>query len=609
MAILGHYYSVEAIPMRFRSFLSFFITLTLTLSVAQLATAQSGSSQRNTGSSGSSALSPGGDGIYYVDEIGIRIATESTPFEGFVDENEYIIGAQDVISIEAHGTIPITWRGMVVNAEGYLVIPTVGNVRIGDLSLAQAKSRITELVVQRIRTDKVTVTLEMPKPVIIHVVGDLSSPGRYTFPAHSRLDHAVINLLVGFTLTQEADSDEPVLQRRSYTVSSRPIGLPFSQDGAPFDLTQFNLRNMVIKHRDGSETNADLLAYLNGGVMKSNPYLRDGDVIMVRRTDRLSAKISMSGAVKSAFTSDFRNDDTVQYLLNVAGGYDIEADTSHFFVARLIDGAIERIRVDGSPTSNDTFILHPNDRVIVPRRTERSMDNQSVWISGEISAPGSYPIQDNATSLYEVVQVAGNITERALQAGVFIERSEITDFYKSFGWSEQQLLERTGDQFLESLDYIRQERTLNTRFIFVDLRDEAKARQIILKDGDRIHVPNDNKSILVMGQANKTGYYPVTPGFTPADYIQMAGGYAYGAQTDRTFIIKAGSREWYKPGVVPIESGDIIFIDRVPVDQFQAKRSHDLQKRQLRLTTYQIAFSTVTTLVSVVLTYIALSKQ
>jgi len=609
MAILCHYYSVEAIPMRFRSFLRFFLTLTLTLSVAQLATAQSGTSQRNTGSSGSSALSPGGDGIYYVDEIGIRIATESTPFEGFVDENEYIIGAQDVISIEAHGTIPITWRGMVVNAEGYLVIPTVGNVRIGDLTLAQAKSSITELVVQRIRTDKVTVTLEMPKPVIIHVVGDLSSPGRYTFPAHSRLDHAVINLLVGFTLTQEADSDEPVLQRRSYTVSSRPIGLPFSEDGAPFDLTQFNLRNMVIKHRDGSETNADLLAYLNGGVMKSNPYLRDGDVIMVRRTDRLSAKISMSGAVKSGFTSDFRNDDTVTYLLNVAGGYDIEADTSHFFVARLIDGAIERIRVEGAPTSNDTFILHPNDRVIVPRRTERSMDNQSVWISGEISTPGSYPIQDNATSLFEVVQVAGNITERALQAGVFIERSEINDFYRSFGWSEQQLLERTGDQFLESLDYIRQERAMNTRFLFVDLRDEAKARQIILKDGDRIHVPNDHKSILVMGQANKTGYYPITPGFTPADYIQMAGGYAFGAQTDRTFIIKAGSREWYKPGVVPVESGDIIFIDRVPVDQFQAKRSHDLQKRQIRLTTYQIAFSTVTTLVSVVLTYIALSKQ
>ncbi len=605
--------------MRFRSFFRLTI-LTVFVLVSQLAYAQSSSSQRSGSSSSSSnTMSPGGDGLYYVDEVGIRIATESSPFEGFVDENQYIIGAQDIISVEVHGTIPMTWRGMVVNAEGYLIIPTIGNVHVGDITLAEAKERVKQAISERIRSDKVLVTLEMPKPVNIHVVGDLSSPGRYTFPAHSRLDHAIINLLVGFTLTQEEDSDEPVLQRRSYSISSRPIGQPFPEDGQPFDLSQFNLRNMVIKHRDGSEFNADLLAYLNGGVIESNPYLRDGDIVMIRRSDRLSPKISMSGAVKSGFASDFRNDDTVAYLLNVAGGYDIEADSSHFFVARMMGDTIERIRVEGSATANDSFVLHPNDRIIIPR-SERSKDNQSVWISGEVATPGSYPIVEHKTSILDVVNATGGLTNRSLPAAVFIERTMTNDFFYSFGWSEQQMMERTSDLFQDGFDYLRLERALSTRFIFVDLRDEVRAKQIILKNGDRIHIPNDEKTVLVMGQVNKTGYYPYTEGMGVQEYIQIAGGYSISAEQDRTFIIKAGSREWRKPGETQVESGDIVFVDRIPTDEFLANRtfelqkntadrSYELQKSQQRLTRYQIAFSTVTTLVSVVLTYIALSNQ
>lgn len=608
MAIFNFYYSKIEIHMRFR-FILRFTALAILVLISHQAFAQSGSSQRSgSNTSGAATMSLGGEGLYYVDEVGIRIATESSPFEGFVNENEYIVGAQDILSVEVHGTIPMTWRGMVVNAEGYLIIPTIGNVFVGDVTLAEAKERVKHAIVEKIRSDKVLVTLEMPKPVNIHVVGDLSSPGRYTFPAHSRLDFAVVNLLVGFTSKKEEDSEEPVLKLRSYTISSRSIGQPFTEDVQSFDLSQFNLRNMVIKHRNGSETNADVLAYLNGGVIASNPYLRDGDIIMIRRTDKLAPKISMSGAVKSGFTSDFRNDDNVAYLLNVAGGYDIEADSTHFFVARMMGDSIERIRIEGSASTNDSFMLHPNDRVIVPR-TERSKDNQSVWISGEVVTPGSYPIVENKTSIFDVLNTTGGLTSRSLPSAAFIERTMPNDFYYSFGLSEEQMMERTSDQLLDGLDYLRLERELSSRFLFVDLRDETRARQIMLKNGDRIHVPNDEKTVLVMGQVNKTGYYPYSEGMDAQGYIQFAGGYTLSAEIERTFIIKAGSREWRKPGETKVESGDIVFIDRQPTDEFIASRTYKLQKSQQRLQTVQVALSTVATLVSVVLTYIALSNQ
>lgn len=603
------YYSEIEIHMRFRSILRLTV-LSVFVLLSHQAFAQSGSSQRSGANSSISAtMLPSGDGLYYIDEVGIRIATESSPFEGFVDENQYVVGAQDIISVEVHGTIPMTWRGMVVNAEGYLIIPTIGNVHVGDVTLAEAKERVRQAISGRIRSDKVLVTLEMPKPVNVHVVGDLTSPGRYTFPAHSRVDYAIINLLVGFTMNTDEDSDEPTLIRRGYVLSNRPVGEQYV-DGAiePFNLSHYNLRNMSIQHRNGKVTKADVFAYLNGGVLEFNPYLRDGDVIVVHKTDRYAPKISVSGSVKKAFTSDFRNDDTVSHLVNVSGGLNNEADSTHFFVARLIDGEIERIRVEGSASYNTTFMLHPNDRVVIPR-AERSKENQSVWISGEVNTPGNYPIQDGKTTILQVVSAAGSLNDKALLSGVFIERTEPNEFNYSYGSSEQQLLERTGNQFEDGLDYIRQERALSSRFIFVDLRDQQRASQITLKNGDRIHIPSDQKTVLVMGQVNKTGYYPHADGMDVNGYIQLAGGYAFSAEIGRTFIVKSGSREWMRPGETTIESGDIIFIDRTPTDQFLAKRTYDLQKRQQRMQIYQFAFSTVATLASVILTYIALSNK
>jgi polysaccharide export outer membrane protein len=577
------------------------------------AIAQSNSPQRSGSNNTSNTfLSPNENAIYYVDDVGLRIAADSPSLEGFIDESTYFLGAKDIISIEIRSTIPVSWRGLVVNAEGYLGIPTVGNIKVADMSLLEAKDVIKEMISKSFRADEIIVILELPKQVHVHIVGDFNYPGRYAFPANSRLDQAVINLLVGYTSTKVQGSDETVVQRRSFYFGGRSLDYTISGD---FDLSSYNLRNLTIIHRDGKITNADLFAYLNSGIMKSNPYLRDGDLLTLRRTDTFAPKISISGAVKSGFTTDFRNDDTINHLITVAGGYAVDADTTHFFVTRIVNGKVEQIRVDNSPISLDQFILRHNDRIVIPRN-EASRVNQSVWISGEVRMPGNYPIVENETTFDEVLSLAGNMTDRALPTAIFIERSQSNEFYEKFGWSELQVIRRSGNLLEESLEYIQQERSLATRFIFVNPQKNNKIEQVTLRDGDRIHVPRNDNQVLLMGQVKRTGYYPIYANYGVMDYIRLADGLTLAAELERIFIIKAGSRDWFRPGEVSIESGDIIFVDRNIVDNFQANRTYFIEKEQLRLqrsqqklTTFQVILSAVATITSATLTYIALTKD
>ena len=573
--------------------------------------AQNNSTQRpGNNNTGGSFVSPNGDAIYYVDDVGLRIASESPSLEGFIDQSSYYLGAKDILSIEIRSTIPVSWRGLVVNAEGYLAIPTVGNIKVGDLSLLDAKLAIKKLISERYRADDIVVILELPKQAHIHVVGDFNNPGRYAFPANTRLDQAIINLLVGFTSTEVEGSENPVVQRKSFYFGGR--SLDYIGTGE-FDLSVYNLRNLEIKHRDGKTTNADLFAYLNGGILSSNPYLRDGDLLTIRRSDAFTPKISISGAVKSGFSADFREDDTVSGLIHIAGGYNADADTTHFFVTRVIDGEIQQLKVDRSDASSAGFELMYNDRIVIPR-SNRQSNNQSVWISGEVNMPGNYPIIENVTTFDDVIQLAGNITDEALSTAVFIERSRSNDFYEKFGWSELQMIQRSGDLLLESMDYIQQERSLATRFIFVNPLENNE--RVTLRNGDKIHVPRNDEQVLIMGQVKRTGYYPIYSNYSVMDYIRLADGLTLAAESDRIFIIKAGSRDWYKPGEVSIESGDIIFVDRNIVDTFQENRSYllekeqlNLQRKQQRLTSFQVILSAVATITSAALTYIALTRE
>ena len=109
-------------------------------------------------------------------------STSSTIFndqlmEGSVDANKYIVGPNDIFSLGIWGIVnqPIP---LSVSPEGSLIIPSVGEVGVSGLTLADAKEKVIAAVKKRFISAVVTLTLISPRRFLVTVTG----VGQGTYP-------------------------------------------------------------------------------------------------------------------------------------------------------------------------------------------------------------------------------------------------------------------------------------------------------------------------------------------------------------------------------------------------------------------------------------------
>ena len=165
-----------------------------------------------------------------------------------------------------------------------------------------------------------------------------------------------------------------------------------------------------------------------------------------------------------------------------------------------------------------------------------------------------------------MLQIAGGLENNALASAAYLIResanqrgvSSVTDINMT-------LLSKSYDQYLEGFDYLELEEILSANRMAIDLTNNQTLSEVTLQDGDRIYVPKDDRSIRIMGQVNNPGFYAYQSEQSVTGYLQRANGMTIAADKERIFIIKAGSRSWYNPDNTNIESGDIIFVDRIPL--------------------------------------------
>jgi polysaccharide biosynthesis/export protein len=584
-----------------------FLVLLLFIQLLSTSTVNAQNDARGRSTGGGDVSSSGA--IYFVDEVGTRMVSDGMPLEGYVDAETYILGSMDIITVVIRGAAPATFRGLVVNSEGILIIPTIGSISVKDLTLSTARDLIIDLVRENYRSDNIVVTLEKPKPITVHVSGEVLMPGRSQYPANTRLDGAVIPTIVGYERDgiNEMPGQAVQMRRKRFQVTQRPIGSLQEDPAKVEDLSLYDLRNITVRNRNGNELNIDLLSYYLSGNLEGNPYLLDGDAVIVHRRNMNTPRVSVGGAVKYPFEAGYRSDDTLLNIFKIAGGYMDRSDTTFVLISRLTEQGVETIRLTGSVYDNSELSLQPNDRIIIPTKQE-PFGNHSVWISGEFNNPGNYAISDGSTTLREILKLSDGPTNRALLRGAYLHRNNVSDFYKTYGLYENTLLRRTSDQVEEGLEYLDHELSVSDKFMFIDLTDESLLDKIKLFDGDRLHIPRDDGMIRVLGQVNKTGFYPLISSGNVQTYLSQAGGLTISANPDRVFVIKAGGLQWHKASETSIESGDIIFVDRNPYDTFEGKRNYELQERQLKNARYQLLFATVGALSSLLLAYAALIR-
>ena len=555
---------------------------------------------------------------YYVDEAGLQLAVNATPLDNFIDPNTYILGPYDVISLQGIGLTEFSYRAVLVNALGDIVIPIAGKINLKGLTFSEAEAKVKEHFSTYVLDTEVFLTLDRPRPVNIHIGGNIPNPGRYVVPAGTRYDA----LISGFEIGENIISPLVNVENSQQIISTRQTisGINFdrlsatqSEEGEISDsrfrqlAQKYDMRYIKVSSKDGSIHYIDLHAYFNSGQQSFAPYITDGDQVTFIDHSFDRPTISISGAVNTPFSGSYRSDDTFEKLLLIAGGYHPQADSSQLIRVYEQNGEKIRERITLNSTNLSDKLISGDQLIIPYKKTERNKGN--VQIEGMVAIPGIYSIENGKTSLSELLRTAGGLEYNALASAAYLIResanqrgvSSVTDINMT-------LLSKSYDQFLEGFDYLELEEILSANRMAIDLTNEQLMMEISLQDGDRIYVPKDDQSIRIMGQVNNPGFYTYKTDQNVNEYIQRANGMTIAADKERIFIIKAGSRSWYYPDKTILESGDIIFVDRIPLQDARSGLQNQINIETLKNRRVQLIMSGVGALTSIITAYVAVRR-
>jgi len=206
-----------------------------------------------------------------------------------------------------------------------------------------------------------------------------------------------------------------------------------------------------------------------------------------------------------------------------------EYKTTYFNVARAMEG---------DPREN--LLLQNRDRIIIHSVLEKN-PKRSIFISGDVTKPGTYQFTENMT-VRDLVFKAGNVLESA-----YLDEAEVTSVH-------------VVDGKLGQLSH----RTVNLRKAI----EGDAAHNMVLAPNDRLHIKQiaDYQNVrfaTLSGQVSFPGKYPFRKGEKLSDLIERAGGftpYAYlrGAQFTRLRV-----KELQQKGLVEMT-------DRMERDLFSA---------------------------------------
>ena len=520
----------------------------------------------------------------------------TTPLEGALDPDVYVVGPGDMFNVTVGGPEPILVTA-TVTADGYLVLPESESVDVAGLLLAEARDEIRTSLRQQFQNVGLDVALAQPRQFRVHVSGAVPVAGRYTATPNARV-HDVIQLAF-------ADTSQPAVTNLDY---------------------QPSLRNVTLQRQDGRRQSLDLLRYFATGDVDQNPYLQDGDVLFVNAFDPNYQAVFIDGAVPFPGTYAYRPGDTILDLLTLATGETSidssaqvrltrrgasAAENQEVSVARLLAGADVRVE--------------PLDHLyVVPERRLGGI----ATILGAVRYPGTYPITLGQTTLQDLTRVAGGPREDALGRAALLQRrpeagSPLTSGgvarFRQAGASAQadaaSVLRRTRLAELEftSRAYFAQELS-QPGGVPIDLSAvmAAEGEPVYLQDGDVLLVPRDEQTVLVLGQVVRPGYAAFEPGQAAERYIQKAGG--RGPEAAQAYLVKAGTGRFLPLGQGTVESGDILFVDRREgvADTAELQRLL-LETRRTRADARsrvaQIVFSAIATTATIITTYLVVRDR
>lgn len=493
----------------------------------------------------------------------------SIPLEGRIDPKTYFVGPSDLLQIDVWSAVPFSYP-VIVNPEGTIIIPTVGVVDVADKSLFEAKEAIKEAVRKIYIKGDITTSLIVPRIFSVTVSGIVNNPGTFYASAVQRADQVIYQANLQSTVITSKSS---MVEEENRRLLQRGEALKYYRtDELKKEPLEFSLRNIKIFRSNGDTLMVDLVRYYATGSKRFNPFLLDGDRIVVPNLNLEGNSVTITGAVRLEGTYEFVAGDSLSHIFEIAQGPTRYADLQHidFYRTDLTSNQYYREIIDYTKIINGEepdVALRPRDRIVVRKKFPQETP-YSVTIKGEVVRPGLYPITSSRTFLSSVIESSGGFTKNAsLPDAKIIRFNETLDKLESNPDYTRLFDMRLSDMGIFDREYFNFESLLKRNMISVDFQklfiEKDSTQDVILRDGDLILVPQNQNTVLVLGQVPYPGHQQYVQGKNYKYYIEKAGGITDKAKENKIRIIKAGSKNWIKPNKTKIQPGDTVWIPRV----------------------------------------------
>lgn len=366
--------------------------------------------------------------------------------------DDYQLGAGDLVFIDVSGASQMSFNGEV-SPEGVLFVEGYGPITVGGLTLAQANVQAKKVLGRYFAGSKISLTVGQTKNITVNVMGEVNMPGTYTLSAFASVFHALY--MAG---------------------GANEIG---------------TLRNIKVYRNNRLVSTVDIYDYILNGKLSGNIRLASNDVIVVGPYESL---VQIAGKVKRPMYYEMRPTESVSTLLKYSGGFTGDAYQDQVRLIRTNSGRKEVFSIDEFQMG--TFKLADGDSLFVDSVLDRYAN--MVEVKGAVFRPGMYQVGGNVSTVRQLVEQAGGLSEDAFLARAVMHR-------------------RKPDRTLEVIQ--------------VPIKEimNHEAPDITLRNEDVLFIPSlqdsqDERTLSIFGEVYYPGVYSFAENTTIEDLVLQAGG-------------------------------------------------------------------------------------
>jgi protein involved in polysaccharide export with SLBB domain len=407
----------------------------------------------------------------------------------------YQIGSGDQIKINVYGNSSVDWN-LPVSPEGTINIPSVGILNLRGRTIEQA----TKLIKDKLATNNYAigrgtnaeVTLGNIRTIRVTVIGEVVKPGTYPLPSLATVYNAL------------------------------------ESAGGPSENGSF--REIRVVRNNRVLATVDIYDFLINGFDINDIRLQDQDRIVI---PVYKNRVEFAGEIKRPMIFEALPDETLQNVINFAGGFTSRANTSLIRVFQ--NASTQRRQADVSDLSFNSYKVKSGDKYFVSPILER-FENR-VTIEGAVFRPDQYELTLGLT-LKQLIEKASGPKEDAFSRGI-ITRLKTDNSIESQSFDIQKILAGTDPDIP-----LQREDKIKITSIF-DTRDAYK--------------------VIITGEVRQSGEFDYAEKMTPEDLVLLSGGFKEGASPKRILVSRR------------IKNSDVNSVSAVTAQVYQVDLDKDLK--------------------------------